>query len=423
MKLDYKKTFFIGLGFMSICAFWQLYDNLIPLILENTFGFGEKITGVIMAMDNILALFLLPLFGAFSDKTNTRFGKRIPYIIIGTIIAVLSMNVLPLADRAENLPLFVITLGIVLVAMGSYRSPAVALMPDLTQKAHRSRANAVVNLMGAAGGVFTLVAIKFLVDEVEKPNYYPLFLAIMIFMVVAVGILFITIKEKKLSAAMVPENEEVVAESGEKVDKLPKEVQKSLYFILISIFLWFMAYNAVTTAFSRYAKNVWGMKGGGFADALLVATIAAIVSYIPIGFLSSKFGRKKMILSGIVLMAVAYFAGSRFQEYHVVINLFFGLIGIGWASISVNSYPMVVEMSKGSDVGKYTGLYYAASMAAQVVTPVLSGIFLENVSYLILFPYAVVFSILSFCTMLMVKHGNVKPERKVNPLENFDLDD
>jgi MFS family permease len=204
---------------------------------------------------------------------------------------------------------------------------------------------------------------------------------------------------------------------------MPADVKKSFIFIMSSIFLWFFAYNAVKSAFSRYADNVWGLKEGGFADPLLVAIIAALISYIPIGFISSKFGRKKTIIGGIILMTVSYMCGFLVQEYSPVINLIFAVTGIGWAAINVNSYPMVVEMSKGSDIGKYTGMYYTFSMAAQTLTPIFSGYLFEHISFEILFPYAVIFSAASLCTMLFVKHGDSKPLKKSSTLENFDTPD
>lgn len=428
MKLNYKRTFFIGMAFMSITSFWQLYDNIIPLILQNNFGIGETITGGIMALDNILALFLLPLFGALSDRINTPLGKRTPFIIGGTAAAVIFMMFIPYSAKTTNFPLFFIALGLVLLAMGTYRSPAVALMPDLTPKVHRSSANAVINLMGAVGGITTLVFISLLVPKDPLPDYTKLFLAVASFMVIAVVILLSQIKERKLlqeisgSPDYYEEDEgedEEIAESGD----MPRDVKKSLYFILASIFLWFTAYNAITTAFSRYATRVWGMEGGSFASALMVATAAAIVSYIPIGFISSRIGRKKTIIIGIIIMSISYFCGYLFLEPSPMINVVFAFTGFGWAAINVNSYPMVVEMSKSGNIGKYTGLYYTFSMAAQIFTPVLSGFLLENVSYRTLFPYAVVFSLLSLCTMLFVKHGDSKPPKKKSALENFDVED
>lgn len=437
MKLNYRRTFLIGLAFLSICAFWQMYDNIIPLILQNTFGIGETITGAIMAADNVLALFLLPVFGALSDRVDTKFGKRMPFIVGGTVLAVFFLLILPPADKSENLVLFVIALFALLVSMGLYRSPAVALMPDLTPNKLRSKGNAIINLMGAVGGVYTLIMIKLLVGKGERPDYTPLFVSVAALMVITVGVLVITIQEKKVKAkveAEVKAYEEkagVVVETEDTVEKeeeglktaMPKEVKRSMIFLLASIFLWFTAYNAVSTAFSRYTKVVWKLEGGGFADCLMVATVAAILSYIPIGNIASKVGRKKTIMGGVVLMSVCYFAAIFAGTYHPLINIAFAAIGVGWAAINVNSYPMIVEMSKGCDIGKFTGTYYTFSMTAQIFTPVLSGFLLENVSYRTLFPYAFIFSVLAFCTMTQVQHGDARPDRKKSVLENFDVDD
>ena len=428
MKLNYKRTFLVGLAFLSISAFWQLYDSLVPLILTETFGMGETLRGVIMAADNVLALFLLPLFGTLSDKTRTPLGRRTPYIVTGTAIAVAFMLLLPISERKTNLSLFLIGLGVVLLAMGSYRSPAVALMPDLTPKPLRSKANAVINLMGALGGVYTLIMVKLLISKEDRPDYLPVFSSVAVLMVVAVLLLVLTVRECRLSAQVAAmekdEQIETPADSSDKSHrKLPPDVFRSLCFLLASVFAWFMAYNAVTTAFSSYAVEVWGLKGGDFADCLMVATVAAVISYIPVGFIAGRIGRKKTILVGIVLMGAAYLGGTLFRTYHPLANVMFAAVGIGWAFINVNSYPMVVEMSSHGDVGRYTGLYYTFSMSAQILTPILSGFFLEYFSYATLFPYAAVFMAIAFCTMLMVRHGDVKPIPKKDLLESFDAGD
>lgn len=427
MKLNYKRTFFIGLAFLSICSFWQLYDNIIPLILRDTFGLGDSIIGVVMAMDNVLALFLLPFFGALSDRTLTRLGRRTPFILSGTLMAVITMLMLPLADNLMSLPFFIVALALVLLAMGTYRSPAVALMPDLTPKPLRSKANAVINLMGALGGVFTLVAIKLLVPKVERPGYLPLFIAIAALMIVSVLALLAAIPEKKLAEENASEGsggeETLESIAAEKAGKLDPAVRRSLILILMSVFLWYAAYNAVTTAFSRYATTVWGMTGGDFSTPLLVGTVAATLSYIPIGIISSQIGRKKMIQLGIIVMTACYILGILFVSYSPLIYVVFVGVGFGWAAINVNSYPMVVEMSKSGDVGKYTGIYYIFSMTSQVVTPILSGLLLEHVSYRTLFPYATVFSLAAFFTMSAVMHGDVTAPKKEALLEHFDVDD
>lgn len=437
MKLNYRQTFCIGLAFLSICAFWHVYDNIIPLMLQNTFGLKETVTGTIMALDNVLALFMLPILGAWSDRINTPLGKRTPFILVGTLLAVIFLIFIPIADNNQNFIIFFLCLGCVLIAMGIYRSPAVALMPDLTPKPLRSKANAVINLMGAVGGIYALVMIKLLVKKGDKPSYFPVFLSIAVIMVIAVIILLLTVKEKKLSdqlkvledrsSTIVEETgiEKSVEENNDHVisQESSKDVKRSLYLLLASIFLWFTAYNAVSTAFSRYAKVVLGLEGGSFADFLMVATIVAILSYLPIGMISSHLGRKKVILFGVILMTISYGAGFYFTSYSNYLYLVFIFTGIGWAAINVNSYPMVVEMAKGNDIGKYTGLYYTFSMVAQILTPILSGILIENISYRTLFPYAMIFSFLSLCTMIGVKHGDSKPIKKKDLLEHFDIDD
>ena len=423
MKLNYKRTVLIGLAFLSISAFWQMYDNIVPLILKNTFQMKETMTGVIMAGDNVLALFLLPIFGALSDKVDTRIGKRMPFILAGTTLAVILLMLLPYADQTENLVLFVGALFVLLISMGLYRSPAVALMPDLTPKPLRSKGNAVINLMGAVGGLYALTMISFVVGEGDRPNYYPLFISIAAFMAICVLVLFLTIKEKKLGAEIVTDNEGDEISTVTSTAELPKEVKRSLIFILLSVALWFTAYNGVTTAFSRYATTVWGLEGGGYADCLMVCTVSAIISYIPIGMISGKIGRKKTILIGIVLLGLCFGAAGIFNAYHPIMNVFFAIIGFAWASIGVNSLPMVVEMCSAADVGKYTGYYYTFSMSAQVITPILSGFLLEHISYRVLFPYAVFFAALAFICMTQVKHGDAKPIQKKSILENFDVDD
>ena len=434
MKLNNKRTILVGLAFLSICAFWQMYDNIVPLILTNTFHMNETLSGAIMAADNVLALFLLPLFGGLSDKTNTKIGKRMPYILFGTGCAVILTNLLPVIDNsyaAAASPFktvsFVVVLGLLLIAMGTYRSPAVALMPDVTPKPLRSKANAIINLMGAIGGVLYLglAAVMYPNSKVAglaHVNDQPLFVAVSAIMFVGVGLLFLTIKEPKLveeNRALEAEHPEwdLARDDGSGNEVLPPEVKRSLLFLLASIVLWFIGYNAVTTWFTTYISAVMGQGLGGASTCLLVANAGAILSYIPVGAIASKVGRKKTILFGVILLAVCFFLGfvltSVFTSINVIMFIVFALVGVAWASINVNSLPMVVEMCKGSDIGKFTGYYYTASMAAQIVTPIVAGTLMRTISYKVLFPYAALFAALSFVTMLFVKHGDAKVEAKI----------
>ena len=443
MKLNNKRTVLVGLAFLSICTFWQMYDSVITKILTETFHLNESITGAIMAADNVLALFLLPLFGGLSDKTNTRLGKRTPYILVGTAAAAVLMNFLPVLDNSFAADptgwksvLFVVVLGLLLVAMGTYRSPAVALMPDVTPKPLRSKANAIINLMGAVGGIIYLgiAAVMYPNSKIEgltHVNYQPLFIVVSGIMVAAVIILLLTIREPKLAAenaayeAAHPE-ENLAKDDGSGTQVLPKEVKRSLGFLLVSISLWFIGYNGVTTWFTVYIGEVMGQGLGGASTCLLVATAGAIVSYIPIGQLAGKIGRKRTIQCGIVLLAACfasgYFLTTTFDSINLIMFVVFALVGLAWAAINVNSLPMVVEMCKGSDIGKFTGYYYTFSMSAQVITPIVAGILLRNVGYWTLFPYAALFVALSGVTMLFVRHGDSKLITKKG-IEAFDVED
>lgn len=427
MKLNTKQTVLIGLSFASILAFWQFYDQVIPVILENHFGRSTIVTNAIMSIDNVLAVFLLPLFGTLSDKTRTRFGKRTPFILFGTVAAVAMMVILALLTEYESFAGFFVCLMILLVVMSVYRSPAVAYMPDVTPKPLRSKGNAVINLVGYIGGIFATVAMTLEVKSttlsdgsIEYNSFIPIFMTIAVFMLITVLIMVFTLNENKIvREAKIGETAEERARSGE---KLPKPVMRSLLFILASVFLWFTAYNGVTTSFSRYFENRYGIDAGGSSMYLTVATIAAIASFVPLGVISSKLGRKKTILLGIILMTVCYLGIFAMPSAGIAMYAVFALIGIGWAGINVNSFPMVVEMCHSSDVGKYTGYYYAFSMAAQIFTPLFSGVLITKLGYNILLPYAAVFSALSFVTMLFVAHGDSKPEKKKSLIENFDVD-
>jgi len=470
MKLDTKKTIYVGLAFLIICMFWQVYDNVVAKMLINSFGFNQTWSGVVMALDNALALILLPVFGALSDKTNTRRGKRVPFILWGVIISAVLITGIALFDSFQQnavaaaqisditiisnivdgevvkqylfngtlyesnelavlarqplvwavtlnnifyLVAFIGVLFIVLIAMATYRTPAVSLMPDVTAKPLRSKANAIINLMGALGGILSLGLMAVYAKDYQ--DYIMLFIVLAISMVLLLVVFMTKVNEPKLVEEMHEKSKlygieevEVVNPFNPEGDKMSPAVKKSFILIMLSIIFWFMAYNAATTKFSVYAQIVLDM---GFALPLLIAQGAAVICYIPIGNISSKFGRKKTILVGIVILAFAFFLGSiATSSTTFLIYITMALAGIGWATINVNSYPMVVEMSKESNIGKYTGYYYTASMGAQIITPVLSGLLMDSaLGMRSLFPYSIVFSIIAFITMLSVKHGDSKP--------------
>ena len=502
MKLNYKRTIFVGFAFFLICSFWQAYDNTIPLILTNKFGMSQAWSGVIMALDNVLALFMLPLFGAISDKHRGKRGRRTPFIVVGTLIAAVMLIALSFVDSAQlrhlsdvsaiddpaaleqiydrqanetlltpsgdkfvlsqkftqeefirirsqveqdgktvtnpdytnyvvparqacawdatakspaTLVFFIVLLLIVLVSMAVFRSPAVALMPDVTLKPLRSKANAVINLMGSAGGILVLaLGMVFATSAVRNSlmSYTGYFAVIAAIMLAALVIFMLTVREKEWAyemqqqaVALGIEEETQAQEEAAGGRKLSVDEVKSLIFLLLSIVLWFFGYNAVTSKYSVYASNILHKD---YNLTLIIAQAAAIVAYLPVGFVAGRIGRKKTILAGVVMLTVAFgVAGFLTADSpSALMNAMFALAGIAWATINVNSFPMVVELASGGDVGKYTGFYYTASMAAQVATPMVSGLLMDKFGMHVLFPYAAVFTGLAFVTMLFVKHGD-----------------
>ena len=520
MKLNYKRTILVGFAFFLISAFWQAYDNTIPLILTNKFGMSQTGSGIIMTLDNILALFMLPLFGSISDKCTSRMGRRKPFILVGTICAAIAIIGLSFVDNAqlknieavsvvddpaaltviydtqadktmqdpdgnefvlgdiftkeefeairstdpvkENadgekdtmndytryvvparkayaaqitdsspkvLIIFVVVLLMVLISMATFRSPAVALMPDVTLKPLRSKGNAIINLMGAAGGILTLVLGKVLATGSAKNammSYTGFFGIVVGIMLVSLAIFMWKVPERKWAAEMQRDSikygieEEDTPEETEK-RKLSSGELRSLIFVLLSVALWYFGYNAVTSKYAVYASTVLDKDHNA---TLILAQAAAIVSYIPVGMVASKIGRKKTILAGVFMLTAAFGIASfmRMDSPTWIMNAMFILAGVAWATINVNSFPMVVEMCSGGDVGKFTGYYYTASMAAQSITPTLSGRLMDSYGMTVLFPYAAFFVACAFVTMLMVRHGDTKAAARKG-LEAFDMDD
>ena len=498
MKLNYKRTILVGMAFFLISAFWQAYDAIIPLILTNHFGLPQTASGAIMSIDNILAVFMLPIFGAISDKVCTRLGKRTPFILVGTLAAVIAFVFLAVVDsfqvnalfeagigqrydmaqallneakaalkaaeeagngalinvcnanieainatidgiRKDALALtienagilitFIATLLVVLISMATFRSPAVALMPDVTVKPLRSKGNAIINLTGTAGGILVLaLGMVFGTSKDLSMKFVGYALSVVSIMVLGLIIFLLTVKEKKWASEMEEETRRLgledsdVAEDGNK-RKLSRPELISLLLILASVALWYIGYNSITSKYSVYATNILGFD---FNFTLIIAQAAAIVSYIPVGIISSKIGRRKAILSGIVMLATAFFSGIFITSNSPEILMYpvFILAGMGWATINVNSFPMVVELAKGGDVGKYTGYYYTASMSAQIVAPILSGLLYDLLGMrYVFFAFGTLFVALSFVTMFFVKHGDSKPIQSKSVLESIGTED
>ena len=466
MKLNYKRTLFVGMAFFLISAFWQAYDAIIPLILTNHFGLPQSISGAVMSIDNVLAVFLLPVFGAISDKVHTRYGKRTPFILIGTIIATVAFVALTLIDNyqlallaADNIPAlsemaktdaaaefireqtvnltianplpflgFMGTLLVVLLAMATFRSPAVALMPDVTVKPLRSKANAIINLTGTAGGILVLVlGIVFATAKNPYMQYTGYVIAVVSIMLVGLIVFLCSVRENKWAREM--QEESIRLELEDEAEDTPQDARKlsrgeltSLLLILASVALWYIGYNSITSKYSVYATNILGFD---FNSTLIIAQAAAIVSYIPVGLIASKIGRRKTILAGVLILASAFFCGNFItpETPELIMYPIFILAGIGWATINVNSFPMVVELARGGDVGKYTGYYYTASMSAQIVAPILSGFLYDAIGMRpVFFAFGTIFVLLSFVTMFFVKHGDAKVLPKKDLLSSLDVD-
>ena len=447
MKLNYKRTILVGFAFFLISAFWQAYDAIVPLILTNHFGLPQSVSGTVMSLDNILAVFMLPLFGALSDRVDTKYGRRTPFIFIGTVVAIVSFISLTFIDNyqlskvalsgaaeatdteqaiakalevtmANPWPLigFIGLLLVVLISMAIFRSPAVALMPDVTVKPLRSKGNAIINLMGTAGGIIVLVlGMVFGTSKNLFMQYTGYVLAVCAVMALGLVVFILTVKEKQWASDMALDTvkfglEEKAEESAAVARKLSKPEIISLVLILASVALWYVGYNSITSKYSVYATNILGFD---YNSTLIIAQAAAVVSYIPVGMIASKLGRRKTILSGVVILASAFFAGNFITPdvHPAIMYPIFILAGIGWATINVNSFPMVVELARGGEVGKYTGYYYTASMAAQIAAPILSGALYDAIGMReTFFAFGTVFVVLSFVTMFFVKHGDARPE-------------
>lgn len=413
-SLDWKRTILVTLPFAGALAFWQAYDGIIPLILRDTFHLGDTLAGGVMALDNVCALFLLPLFGSLSDRCHSCLGRRTPFIIIGSLLAALLIPLLAVADRLASLPMFFIVLCLLLIVLSSYRSPCVALMPDVTPRPIRAKADAFNSLMAAAAGVIVLVSISLAVPDVEHPSYLPVFLIVSGIIVLCTVLFAVFFREKNAVEKMheeslvmgVPEAEIDLSEEGGQEKESDKTVRRSLFAILLCVFFYFMASNAVTSAFSKYASQVWGAGGGSFANFQLVATMVTLISYMPMANLSCRIGRKVTTYIGIGLMCFGGFCVFLTQGYSPMIYVWVSVAGIGMGTVATTIYPMIMEVASEKTTGRYTGYYYTASMSAQIITPILSGAVMEFIGYRYLYLYSVTCAILAALPLIFVKKGN-----------------
>ncbi len=431
-KLDYRKTFLIGFGFFGTSVMWKLYNDYVPIFLQAGnpafetatkaagFGLGAALTGFVMTLDNIAGLFLLPLIGVWSDRVWTRIGRRKPFIVTLAPIAIAAFLAIPLvvkaippalsgqsAELGGSMALFMIAIGIFLLAMAGFRTPVISLMPDLTPSKLRSQANGVINLMGGLGGVIiTLIGAWLYGIDIAMP-----FIVAGVLMAAAVIMLMVFVQEQR-ELTDVPE----VREEDQRISALrglvrvPAEIRPSLLFMLASIFLWFVGYNAIETFFTSYGVQVLGIKENQASLLSSISYITFILFSVPSGYIAARIGRRKTITTGLLVFAglllVGYFIPSLF-----VIGAALALGGCAWALVNINSLPMVVDTAQGdASIGTFTGFYYLASQLAAIAGPVLNGVVIEksgNYGLVLLMP--VIFFILAAGTMQRVTRGEARP--------------
>ncbi|MBO7600096.1 MAG: MFS transporter [Lachnospiraceae bacterium] len=470
LKLNGKRTALIGFAFFGILLLWQVYDSWCPTFLTDIFArrmFGlssaglkasdpskilqvQWIVGIIMACDNLAALILLPIFGSLSDKTKSPIGKRMPYILTGTFVAAVAFPFIPLFFHKNNIAAMVVMMAIVLMFMMMYRNPAVALMPDITPKPLRAKANGIINIMGYLGGAFATVLGIFLKlsDYInsgdEARNVWTIeipFIVASLLMIISAMVLFFTIKENKLAEELKDEMEE-----GEKLaaietpvddDKpMSKANKRMLLAILAAEFLWFMADNAIGTYIGNYV--IYHLQSSSSKTMILtiLGGVASVIGFATAGSIADKIGRKWTISSGLTVTVLAYIvmcfakptgvvtgANGEFS-FPVLLFVVWAIKGFGMALVHNCSFPMVVELCSSKKIGKFTGYYYTASMSAQTVTPILLGLVFKATGAWGALPiYACILTILS-CTMFTTLVKNIKAEKVANAkgLEALDND-
>ena len=471
LRLNYKRTFLIGFAFFGILLLWQVYDSWCPTFLTDIFArrmYGlssaqlkagdpakilnvQWLVGIIMACDNLAALILLPIFGNLSDKTVTPIGKRMPYILTGTFVSAIAFPFIPVFFHNNNIVGMVILMGIVLMFMMMYRNPAVALMPDITPKPLRAKANGIINIMGYLGGAFATVLGIFLklsdyinaADEARKVWTIELpFLIASVLMVISALVLFFTIKENELAEEMKEQMEEgerlaAIATPVDDDKPMSKENRTMLLAILGAEFLWFMSDNALGTYIGNYV--IYHLQSSSSATMVLtiLGGLASVVGFAIAGGIADRIGRKWTISAGLAvtflgLVVMCFVAptgravGERGEfAFPTLLYAVWVLKGFGMALVHNCSFPMVVELCSSKKIGQFTGYYYAASMSAQTITPVLLGLVLNaTLAWRTLPVYAAILTALSFCVFtILVK--NIKASRlaNVSGLEALGADD
>lgn len=462
-KLNYKRTMLIGFAFFGILLLWQVYDSWCPTFLTELFKSAfdteseedvQYLVGLMMAIDNLAALILLPIFGKLSDKTHTPIGKRMPYILIGTFVTAVAFPFIPVFFHYNNLAGVIAMMAVVVNFAMMYRNPAVALMPDITPKPLRSRANGIINIMGYIGGACaTVLGIVFVLSDYvngENASIWIIelpFLIASVLMVVSALVLFLTIKENKLEKEMEAElrrGEEMAAIEDKIEDEdapLSEANRAMLIFILVAEFFWFMADNGVSTFMGNFTLYYLGCSTRSNMINTIVGGVGSVLGFALGGYIAAKVGRKWTLWGGLaltfgalLLWVILTFSvplqykevdGAQVGVFPFYIYIVFGLKGFGMSLVHVNSFPMVVELCSKKKIGAFTGYYYAASMAAQTITPVLLGLLLLNkdFSWQILPIYAACCIGVSLIIFLFVKNVHNGKTKILKGIDAIGADD
>jgi MFS family permease len=384
---------------------------------------------------------MIPFFGRLSDKTNSRYGKRIPYIVVGLLLTAVVFPLIAVSFLYNSLIGVILMMMLILIIMNAYRSPAVALMPDITPKPLRSQANGIINLIGYLGAIIAgviVIIVGYKKDQLGEylvePNFgntvLPFVIASTLAVIMAI-ILFVIVKENKLLASKEEELSlgEELSETFDTVegDKLSQVDKRNLIIVLIAALLWFMSFNALETFISTYCDEVLNdLSTAGLL--VIVLTFSSILTFVPAGILANRFGRKRSVVFGLVLIvgALGLMAYLNSNLTRILLIVLIAICGVGWATINVNSYPMLVEMANKDNIGKFTGYYYTASMSAQTITPVLIGYIMSYSKFGLhaLFPYSFVLMTLALLVFINFKASKHEPlAAKVSLLESFDVED
>lgn len=388
MKLDIKKTFLLGLGFFSVSLVWPLYNVYVPIFLRD-FLDSQFLINVVMTLDNILAVSMIPFIASMSDRTHTRFGRRMPYLMVGIPLSAIAFVILP---HYTSFLTFMMIITVLNFSMAIFRAPTVALMPDITPAPLRSKANGIINFMGGLASVFVLVGGSFLYKA--NPNYPFIFTAIMMFF--ALFMLMKFIKEPNVGEKAAEERVSI----RKSIHEIWTDTDKSTLFILLAIFFWFVGYQGVEATFSNYCVQFLGLEVSDASLILGFFALSFLVFSIPAGFIGSKLGKRKTILIGLVGDAVVFLLLSLvgtvlpFSQLLMMCMMLVG--GFFWALININSYPMVVERTTEAKIGTFTGLYYFASSLAAISGPLILGGIIDLTSFVATFLFTALAYLIAF---------------------------